>query len=46
MNRMVWGAIVLMHVGSQSQDANALDRLIRNLAGSGYSFATVAQVIA
>ncbi len=46
MNNMVWGAIVLMHVGAKSQDANALDRMIRNLSSAGYGFRTVAQVIA
>jgi peptidoglycan/xylan/chitin deacetylase (PgdA/CDA1 family) len=40
------GAIVLMHVGGASQDANALDAIIRRLRGAGYSFGTVAQVIA
>jgi peptidoglycan/xylan/chitin deacetylase (PgdA/CDA1 family) len=46
MERMGWGAIVLMHVGAKSQDANALDRLIRQLKALGYSFGTFAQVIA
>jgi peptidoglycan/xylan/chitin deacetylase (PgdA/CDA1 family) len=46
MNNMVWGAIVLMHVGIQSQDGNALDRVIRGLKSAGYSFGTFAQVIA
>jgi peptidoglycan/xylan/chitin deacetylase (PgdA/CDA1 family) len=46
MNRMAWGAIVLMHVGAKSQDANALDRLIQRLKVLGYSFGTFAQVIA
>lgn len=46
MSRMVWGAIVLMHVGAASQDANALDRLISRLKSQGYSFATVAGVLA
>ena len=45
MNRMGWGAIVLMHVGAASKDANALDRLIRRLKVLGYQFATVDQVI-
>lgn len=39
------GAIILMHVGSASQDANALDRIIRKLKSSGYAFGTVAQTI-
>jgi peptidoglycan/xylan/chitin deacetylase (PgdA/CDA1 family) len=46
MNNMVWGAIVLMHVGAASQDANALDRIIRDLKAQHYTFATVAQVMA
>jgi peptidoglycan/xylan/chitin deacetylase (PgdA/CDA1 family) len=46
MKRVAWGAIVLMHVGAESQDANALDRLIRQLKALGYSFGTFAQVIA
>lgn len=44
MDNMVWGAIVLMHVGIQSQDAAALDRIIRSLKSSGYGFATVADI--
>jgi peptidoglycan/xylan/chitin deacetylase (PgdA/CDA1 family) len=40
------GAIVLMHVGSASQDANALDRIIRRFKAKGYGFGTVAQVLA
>lgn len=40
------GAIVLMHVGSASQDANALERIIRKFQANGYGFGTVAKVIA
>jgi peptidoglycan/xylan/chitin deacetylase (PgdA/CDA1 family) len=46
MSKMVWGAIVLMHVGAASQDANALDRIIRDLKAQHYTFATVAVVTA
>jgi peptidoglycan/xylan/chitin deacetylase (PgdA/CDA1 family) len=35
------GAIVLMHVGSQSADAQALPAIIEGLAASGYSFTTI-----
>jgi len=40
------GAIVLMHVGGASQDANALESVINRLRRLGYSFGTVSQVIA
>lgn len=40
------GAIVLMHVGGASQDAAALERIITTLRARGYTFGTVAQVIA
>ena len=46
MGNMGWGKIVLMHVGAASQDANALDRIIRELETQGYSFGTFAEVIA
>jgi peptidoglycan/xylan/chitin deacetylase (PgdA/CDA1 family) len=46
MNNMVWGAIVLMHVGAASQDANALERIIWQIETQGYAFATVAEVTA
>jgi peptidoglycan/xylan/chitin deacetylase (PgdA/CDA1 family) len=46
MNQMVWGAIVLMHVGIQSQDALALNRIIRSLRSAGYEFSTFSGVIA
>lgn len=38
------GAIVLMHVGSQSQDAAALPEMIHQLRAQGYTFATVAEL--
>jgi peptidoglycan/xylan/chitin deacetylase (PgdA/CDA1 family) len=40
------GAIIMMHVGSASRDAAALERIIQTLRGRGYAFGTVAQVIA
>jgi peptidoglycan/xylan/chitin deacetylase (PgdA/CDA1 family) len=40
------GAIVLMHVGGASQDANALESIIQRLSTLGYSFGTVQQVLA
>jgi peptidoglycan/xylan/chitin deacetylase (PgdA/CDA1 family) len=36
------GAIIVMHVGSQSQDGPALGRVIDELRAMGYSFTTVA----
>jgi peptidoglycan/xylan/chitin deacetylase (PgdA/CDA1 family) len=45
MSNMVPGAIVLMHVGAQSQDANAIDRIIRSLKAMRYEFVTVAGMI-
>ncbi|MCM8747802.1 polysaccharide deacetylase family protein [Thermomicrobiaceae bacterium CFH 74404] len=39
------GAIVLMHVGSQSQDAAALPALIDQLRARGYRFATVRDLV-
>ena len=39
------GAILLFHVGADSQDAFALPELIRQLRASGYGFATVAEVL-
>ncbi len=39
------GAIVLMHVGSQSQDAVALPGLIDQLRARGYRFATVRDLV-
>jgi peptidoglycan/xylan/chitin deacetylase (PgdA/CDA1 family) len=40
------GAIVLMHVGSDSADGVALERIIKSLRGSGYGFGTLADVVA
>jgi len=39
------GAIILMHVGIQSQDAIALPTLIHDLHGRGYGFATVPSLL-
>ncbi|MGA2285869.1 MAG: polysaccharide deacetylase family protein [Dehalococcoidia bacterium] len=39
------GAIYIMHVGSESQDATALQQVIDGLKAKGYSFGTVADVI-
>lgn len=39
------GAIVLMHVGAASQDANALPAMIDGLRARGYRFATVKQYV-
>ena len=39
------GAIVLMHVGSQSQDALALQPLIQQFRRRGYRFETVGQLV-
>jgi peptidoglycan/xylan/chitin deacetylase (PgdA/CDA1 family) len=46
MNAAKPGMIVLMHVGAESQDAFALDRVISSLKAAGYGFGTVAEVIA
>lgn len=40
------GAIILMHVGSASQDGVALPQIIRQLRAKGYSFGTVQDVLA
>jgi peptidoglycan/xylan/chitin deacetylase (PgdA/CDA1 family) len=40
------GAIYVMHVGSKSQDAAALPRVIAGLRAAGYGFGTVAEVLA
>jgi peptidoglycan/xylan/chitin deacetylase (PgdA/CDA1 family) len=40
------GAIYVMHVGSESQDAAALQRVIDGLRAQGYSFGTVGDVLA
>jgi peptidoglycan/xylan/chitin deacetylase (PgdA/CDA1 family) len=39
------GAIVLMHVGSGSTDAAALQNVIDAIRARGLSFATVAEVL-
>jgi peptidoglycan/xylan/chitin deacetylase (PgdA/CDA1 family) len=39
------GGIIVMHVGSQSQDAAALQPLIRSLKRQRYHFVTVAQLL-
>ena len=40
------GAIYVMHVGSASQDAVALPRIIGGLRAQGYGFGTVAEIVA
>jgi peptidoglycan/xylan/chitin deacetylase (PgdA/CDA1 family) len=45
LGQAVPGAIVAMHVGSQSQDGPALARVIEGLRALGYSFVTVADVL-
>jgi peptidoglycan/xylan/chitin deacetylase (PgdA/CDA1 family) len=40
------GTILLMHVGSQSQDAQALPIVVRNLTKRGYRFVTIGGLIA
>jgi peptidoglycan/xylan/chitin deacetylase (PgdA/CDA1 family) len=40
------GHIILFHVGSKSQDANALPCIVFSLAARGFTFGTVPQVIA
>jgi peptidoglycan/xylan/chitin deacetylase (PgdA/CDA1 family) len=39
------GTIYIMHVGSQSQDGLALQRVIDGLKAEGYSFGTIADVL-
>ena len=39
------GAIVLMHVGSQSTDARALPDVVAGLRADGYAFVTVEQLL-
>ncbi len=39
------GAIYIMHVGSESQDAAALQQVIDGLKAQGYSFGTVADIL-
>jgi peptidoglycan/xylan/chitin deacetylase (PgdA/CDA1 family) len=45
LNGAVPGAIMLMHVGAQSQDAAALPQMIDQLRARGFRFATVADFI-
>jgi peptidoglycan/xylan/chitin deacetylase (PgdA/CDA1 family) len=40
------GAIVIMHVGSESQDAAALQRVIDGLRADGYVFVTIEDMVA
>ena len=40
------GAIVIFHVGSQSQDGPALASIIQRLRASGYEFVTLGSLIA
>lgn len=39
------GAIYVMHVGSESQDAAALARVIEGLRAAGYGFGTIEEVV-
>jgi len=39
------GAIYVMHVGSESQDAAALERVIAGLRAAGYGFATIDELL-
>jgi peptidoglycan/xylan/chitin deacetylase (PgdA/CDA1 family) len=39
------GAILLFHVGADSQDAAALPELIRQLKAAGYTFGTIAELL-
>lgn len=45
LSRINNGAIVLMHVGSASQDGNALESIIKSLRSNGYQFGTVRQTV-
>lgn len=45
LSRSTPGAIYLFHVGSQSQDGPALQRLIDGLRSQGYSIGSVAGVM-
>ena len=45
LSRAKPGAIYIMHVGSQSQDAAALPRVIDGLRAQGYSFGTIADIL-
>lgn len=46
LERAAPGAIVIMHVGSQSQDGPALQRVIDGLRADGYSLVTVDELLA
>ncbi|MHB8377860.1 MAG: polysaccharide deacetylase family protein [Dehalococcoidia bacterium] len=46
LSRAEPGAIYVMHVGSQSQDAAALPRIIDGLRARGYSFGSIDDVLA
>ncbi|MGI8809496.1 MAG: polysaccharide deacetylase family protein [Acidimicrobiales bacterium] len=46
LERTVPGAILLFHVGAQSQDSAALPAIIAGLRQAGYGFGTVADVVA
>jgi peptidoglycan/xylan/chitin deacetylase (PgdA/CDA1 family) len=39
------GAIIIMHLGSQSQDGPALQRIIDGLRAQGYSFGTISDIL-
>ena len=39
------GAILIFHVGAQSQDAAALPEIVRALRGQGYEFVTVGALV-
>jgi peptidoglycan-N-acetylglucosamine deacetylase len=45
LSRAKPGAIYIMHVGSQSQDAAALPRVIDGLRAQNYSFGTIADIL-
>jgi peptidoglycan/xylan/chitin deacetylase (PgdA/CDA1 family) len=45
LNKVGNGSIILMHVGSESEDALALSGMISKLRAKGYSFGTVQDVI-
>jgi peptidoglycan/xylan/chitin deacetylase (PgdA/CDA1 family) len=46
LSRAEPGAIVIMHVGSESQDGPALTRVIEGLRAQGYTLVTVDQLLA
>jgi len=46
LSRAEPGAIVIMHVGSESQDAAALPEVIRRLRADGYGFVTIPEMLA